>query len=69
MALADCAGAACAFLDLPDRASGTTTIEPRTNFLRAVSEGTAIATASVARGFGHSPASRRRTASLRGVFL
>ena len=45
MALADSAGAACAFLNLPDGASGTSTIESKTNFLRAVREGTAIATA------------------------
>ncbi len=44
MALADSAGAACAFLNLPDGASGTTTIESKTNFLRAVRGGTAIAT-------------------------
>ena len=47
MALADSAGAACAFLNLPDGATGTTTIESKTNFLGAVREGmTSIATAS-----------------------
>jgi 1,4-dihydroxy-2-naphthoyl-CoA hydrolase len=45
MALADSAGAACAFLNLPDGASGTSTIESKTNFLRAVRQGTAVATA------------------------
>jgi uncharacterized protein (TIGR00369 family) len=44
MALADSAGAACAILNLPADASGTTTIESKTNFLGAVRSGTAIAT-------------------------
>ncbi len=44
MALADSAGASCAFLNLSDGA-GTTTIESKTHFLRAVREGTAVATA------------------------
>jgi 1,4-dihydroxy-2-naphthoyl-CoA hydrolase len=39
MTLADTAGGACAFLNLPDGAAGTTTIESKTNFLRAVREG------------------------------
>ncbi len=39
MALADMAGAVCAFLNLPDGAAGTTTIQSGTNFLRAVREG------------------------------
>jgi uncharacterized protein (TIGR00369 family) len=39
MALADSTGALCAFLNLPDGASGTTTIESKTNFLRAVRGG------------------------------
>ena len=38
MALADTAGAWCAFLHLPDGAS-TTTVESKTNFLRGVREG------------------------------
>ena len=45
MALADAAGATCAFLNLPSEAKGTSTIESKTNFLRAVKDGTAIATA------------------------
>jgi 1,4-dihydroxy-2-naphthoyl-CoA hydrolase len=45
MALADSAGATCAYLNLPDGASGTTTIESKTNFLGAVREGVATATA------------------------
>jgi len=39
MALADTCGGACAFLNLPDGAVGTTTIESKTNFFRAVHEG------------------------------
>jgi len=45
MALADSAGAACAFLNLPKDASGTATIESKTNFLGAVRAGSVIATA------------------------
>jgi 1,4-dihydroxy-2-naphthoyl-CoA hydrolase len=40
MSLADAAGGACAMLSLPDGASGTTTIESKTNFLGAVRSGT-----------------------------
>lgn len=36
MALADSTGGLCAYLNLPDGATGTTTIESKTNFLRAV---------------------------------
>lgn len=39
MALADSAGAACAVLNLPQGASGTATIESKTNFLGAVRAG------------------------------
>ncbi len=39
MALADDCGGMCAFLNMPDGASGTATIESKTNFLRGVSEG------------------------------
>ena len=39
MALADSVGAMAAFLNLPSGAVGTTTIESKTNFLRAVREG------------------------------
>ena len=45
MALADTCGGACAFLNLPEGASGTATIESKTNFLRAVREGAVIASA------------------------
>jgi uncharacterized protein (TIGR00369 family) len=44
MSLADTAGAICAFLNLPDGA-GTSTVESKTNFFRAVREGAARATA------------------------
>ncbi|QWF81781.1 PaaI family thioesterase [Amycolatopsis sp. CA-230715] len=44
MALADSAGAVCAFLNLPEGAAGTTTIESKTNFLRGVREGHVTAT-------------------------
>ncbi len=43
MALADTCGGVCAFLNLPDGAVGTATIESKTNFLRAVREGTILA--------------------------
>ena len=43
MALADSAGGTCAFLNLPDGAAGTSTIESKTNFLGAVREGTVVA--------------------------
>jgi 1,4-dihydroxy-2-naphthoyl-CoA hydrolase len=39
MALADSAAGACAFLNLPEGSAGTTTVESKTNFLRAVREG------------------------------
>ena len=39
MGLADSAGGLCAFLNLPDGASGTATIESKTNFFRPVREG------------------------------
>jgi uncharacterized protein (TIGR00369 family) len=44
MALADTCGGVCAYLNLPDGAGGTATIESKTNFLRAVHSGAAIAT-------------------------
>ena len=39
MALADCAGGMCAYLNLPDGATGTATIQSSTNFLRPVRDG------------------------------
>jgi uncharacterized protein (TIGR00369 family) len=43
MSLADTTGATCAFQNLPDGTAGTTTIESKTNFLRAVRDGYAEA--------------------------
>ena len=43
MTLADSVGGICAFLNLPDGAV-TSTVESKTNFLRAVRSGTATAT-------------------------
>jgi 1,4-dihydroxy-2-naphthoyl-CoA hydrolase len=43
MSLADTTGAMCAVQNLPEEASGTTTIESKTNFLRAVRDGHAEA--------------------------
>ncbi|MBB1152343.1 MULTISPECIES: PaaI family thioesterase [Amycolatopsis] len=45
MALADSTGAVCAFLNLPEGAQGTTTLESKTNFLRGVRSGYATASA------------------------
>ena len=44
MALADTCGGVCAYLNLPEGAQGTATIESKTNFLRAVQNGAATAT-------------------------
>ena len=44
MGLADATGGWCAFLNLPEGAAGTTTIESKTNFLRAVRSGHVEAT-------------------------
>jgi 1,4-dihydroxy-2-naphthoyl-CoA hydrolase len=46
MALADAAGGAAAFLNLPEGASGTSTIESKTNFLGAVTDGVITAVAA-----------------------
>ena len=46
MALADSAGAVCAFLNLPNHAAGTSTIQSSTNFIGAVRSGTVEATAT-----------------------
>jgi uncharacterized protein (TIGR00369 family) len=45
MALADCVGAVCAYVNLPEGATGTSTVESKTNFLRAVTGGHVHATA------------------------
>jgi 1,4-dihydroxy-2-naphthoyl-CoA hydrolase len=39
MGLADCCGGLSAFMNLPEGATGTTTIESKTNFFRAVRSG------------------------------
>lgn len=44
MALADSTGALCAVLHLPAEATGTTTVESKTNFFRAVRQGHVEAT-------------------------
>jgi uncharacterized protein (TIGR00369 family) len=44
MALADSCGGACAFLNLPEGAVATATIESNTNFLRPIREGAVTAT-------------------------
>lgn len=46
MSLADSAAAICAFLNLPEGSSGTTTVESKTNFLRAVREGAVTASSA-----------------------
>ncbi|GAC1591912.1 MAG: hypothetical protein NVS3B21_10920 [Acidimicrobiales bacterium] len=46
MALADSAAGVCAYLNLPVDALGTSTIESKTNFVRAVTAGTVTATAT-----------------------
>jgi uncharacterized protein (TIGR00369 family) len=43
MAVADNGGGVCAFLNLPEGAIGTATIESKTNFLRAVRQGAVTA--------------------------
>ncbi len=46
MALADTAGATAAFNNLPGGSTGTSTIESKTNFFGAVTEGTVVATST-----------------------
>jgi 1,4-dihydroxy-2-naphthoyl-CoA hydrolase len=43
MALADSCGGICAYLNMPDGASGTATIESKTNLFRPVTSGAATA--------------------------
>jgi uncharacterized protein (TIGR00369 family) len=47
MAMADGGGGALAFLNLPEGAVGTATIESKTNFLRGVRDGAVTATSRV----------------------
>ncbi|MEZ5661868.1 MAG: PaaI family thioesterase, partial [Burkholderiaceae bacterium] len=42
MSLADCVGALGAFLNLPEGAKGTTTIESKTNFLAGAVDGSVL---------------------------
>jgi uncharacterized protein (TIGR00369 family) len=42
MALADSVGAAATFINLPEDAKGTTTIESKTNFIGGAKEGTTV---------------------------
>ena len=46
MALADSLGAICAFLNLPEGAAGTSTIESKTNFFRGVASDAGPVTAT-----------------------
>lgn len=46
MSLADATGAVCAYLNLPEGKQGTTTVESKTNFLRAVRSGHAVASST-----------------------
>ena len=54
MALADAAGGACAYLNLPEGAVGTSTIESKTNFLGAVREGSTVTATAVPLHAGRS---------------
>jgi len=54
MSLADSAGAACAFMNLPDDSVGTTTVEAKTNFLRGVQEGATLTATSTPLHVGRS---------------
>lgn len=46
MSLADATGAVCAYLNLPEGKQGTTTVESKTNFVRAVRSGYATASST-----------------------
>lgn len=52
MTLADSAGAACAFANLPEGATGTSTIESKTNFVGAVRQGDTVVARSSALHVG-----------------
>jgi len=52
MTLADSLGAVAAFLNLPEGATGTTTIESKTNFLRAAAAGTTVTGRTMAVNVG-----------------
>ena len=61
MALADSCGGVCAFLNLPEGAIGTATIESKTNFMRGVREGTITARRVRCTGDARWPCSRPRS--------
>ena len=63
MALADSAGGACAMLNLPQDASGTATIESKTNFMGAVRSGSVTATSTPLHRGGTRSWSRPRCAT------
>lgn len=46
MSLADAVGGLCAYQNLPDGAAGTSTIESKTNFFRAVTDGVVTVTST-----------------------
>ncbi len=52
MAFADALGAIGAFMNLPEGAAGTTTIESKTNFLSAAKEGTLVTAEAVPVSIG-----------------
>lgn len=54
MALADAAGGACAYNNLPEGAVGTSTIESKTNFLGAIKEGQTLTATSTPLHVGRS---------------
>ena len=54
MALADTAGAACAYLNLPADATGTSTIESKTNFVGTVRDGANVTATAVPLHVGRS---------------
>ena len=65
MGLADAAGGLLAFLNLPDGASGTATIESKTNFFRAVRGGHVHGRTSVLHRAGRRSCSRPTSATTR----
>ena len=60
MALADGSGGVLAFLNLPEGAIGTATIESKTNFMRGVREGAVVATTRAAAHGAHDDRDRDR---------
>ena len=64
MALADSSGAVCAFLNLPEGAGGTATIESKTNFFAATRSGTVKAHSHRCTSASGSSWSKRRFAAM-----